>query len=330
MKRAIKIGGGVLAGLLLIAGAAFAYLYFRQPESAPPRQITVEKTPERIERGRYIFTSLADCDGCHSQHDYTKLGGPVAGAARGSGQQMPLQDLPGRIIASNITPDAETGIGSWTDGEKIRAIREGISRDGHMLFPIMPYPNFRYMSDYDVESLVAYLDTLPPVRNPLPKTQVDFPVSMFIKGVPRPVEGPVARVTPADGARYGEYLVTMASCEECHTPMVRGQSDSSMRFAGGRIFATPSATVVSANITPDVETGIGKWDFARFRDRVQSYRPYTSGEAPPVGPDHFTLMPWLAYSGLSDDDLAAIFTYIKARPPIAHRVETHPGFASAN
>ena len=194
-----------------------------------------------------------------------------------------------------------------------------------MLFPLMPYANYRYMSDEDVESLVAYLNSMTPVRNELPKTEIAFPVSMFVKGVPRPVEGKVASVRAADGDRYGEYLVTIANCEECHTPMVRGQADTSMRFAGGRVFATPFGTVLSANITPDMDTGIGKWDFTRFHDRVESYRQYHATFTPDAGPDKFTLMPWHAYAGLSDRDLMAIFGYIKGRAPIVHKVETHPG-----
>ncbi len=88
---------------------------------------------------------------------------------------MALEGLPGQIFAANITPDKETGIGNWTDGEKIRAIREGISKDGHMLFPMMPYPNYRFLSDTDVQSLVAYMNTVPQVRNYVPRSKINFP-----------------------------------------------------------------------------------------------------------------------------------------------------------
>ncbi len=323
--RILKVILLVLLCAVALGAAGFAYLYFRSPASAPPRVVNVDMSPERVERGRYIFTSIAHCDSCHSEHEYTKLGAPVKADRRGVGQVMPIKDLPGRIVASNITPDPQTGIGTWTDGEKIRAIREGISKNGHMLFPLMPYGNYRYMSDDDVESLVAYLNSLPAVRNEMPKTEVAFPVSMFVKSAPRPVEGKITAPKPGDGDRYGEYLVTLASCEECHTPMVRGEPDTSMRYAGGRVFATPYGTVVSANITSDPETGIGKWEFQRFYDRVQSYRQYHATETPDAGPDKFTLMPWHGLAGLSDQDLTAIFGYIKGRAPIVHKVETHPG-----
>ena len=101
--------------------------------------------------------------------------------------------LPGRIASRNITPDLETGLGAWTDGEKIRAIREGISRDGTMLFPMMPYERFRKMSDEDVMSLVAYLNTLTPVRHRVKRSQVDFPVSILMRSAPRPAGCAAAR-----------------------------------------------------------------------------------------------------------------------------------------
>lgn len=316
------LGYGLLA-VVVIAGGGFAYLYFRKPATAPASGIKVALTPERIARGKFLFTTLCDCDGCHSERDYTRFGAPVVPSGRGRGQVMPLKGLPGTLVAPNITPDRQTGIGNWTDGEKIRAIREGVDRDGNTLFPMMPYPSYRYMSDEDVQALVAYLDTLAPVRNPLPKTKIDFPVSMLIKGVPQPA-GSVAPPDQTNQMVYGEYLATMAGCEECHTPMVRGQADSSMRFAGGRVFETPFGTVVSANITPDPETGIGQWDWTRFLQRFRFYRAYVENGPPKIGPDRFTLMPWLGLSQLPEGDLQAIFTYIKSRQPIAHKVETHP------
>jgi hypothetical protein len=93
------------------------------PEIATPANITVDKTPERIERGKYLYTTLADCDSCHAEHDYTRLYSPLASPARGTGAVLPFQDLtgqglpgqglPGRMVASNLTPDKDTGIGAW-------------------------------------------------------------------------------------------------------------------------------------------------------------------------------------------------------------------------
>jgi hypothetical protein len=327
-RRTKRFFRRVLIAIPILLVCSFLYLLLRRPSSARPASITVAMSSDRIERGQYLFTTLCFCDGCHSERDVSRLGLPVIASGRGKGGIMPIKGLPGQIVATNITPDKETGIGNWTDGEKIRAIREGIGRDGRAMFPLMPYTNYRYLSDVDVQSLVAYMNSLPPIRNPLPKTQINFPVSMFIKGVPSPVTNRIPRVDEYGGEIYGEYLVTLASCEECHTPpstgiLTKGQPDSSKRFAGGRLFSTPDGDVVSSNITPDKETGIGRWDYVRFRDRIRSFR---GTEPPKVGPERFTVMPWIAYANLNERDLSAIFLYIKSRAPISNKVVPHPGF----
>ena len=282
--------------------------------------------PERVERGQYLFTTLLDCDGCHSERDFTRLGGPVVAGKVGQGGVMQLEGLPGQLSAPNITPDKETGIGTWTDGEKIRAIREGISKDGHMLFPLMPYPGYKFMSDYDVQCLVAYMNTLPAIRNYVPRSNVSFFVGLMVKGVPTPVAARgVPAVDPDGGEIWGEYLVSIAGCEECHTQQKRGQADTAMRFAGGRLFATPQGSVTSSNITPDKDTGIGKWDFIRFRDRMYSYKQYKDTGYPKVGQERFTLMPWIAYQNLTQHDLEAMFIYLRSRRAIANFVVPHPG-----
>jgi hypothetical protein len=310
---------------ILVLGA-FLYLVLRRPSQAAPSNVVVKSTPKSLERGEYLFATLLDCDGCHSERDFSRLGGPVVASGRGKGGLVPLEGLPGQVYAPNITSDKETGIGGWTDGEKIRAIREGISKDGHMLFPLMPYPGYRYLSDTDVQSLVAYMNTLPPVRNYVPRSNISFFVSLMVKGVPTPVGSRGVPDVDKDGGEiYGEYLVSIAGCEECHTPFKRGQPDVSMRFAGGRLFATPNGSVVSSNITPDKDTGIGKWDYLRFRDRMHGYRQYA--ELPKVGPDRFTLMPWIAYADLTDRDMEAILLYLKSRRAITNFVVPHPGYA---
>ena len=103
-----------------IGGGGFAYLSLRSPNLLPPESIQVRMTPENIARGEYLFTVLADCDGCHSERDLSKFSAPVIARGRGRGWQFPKEiGLPGDVVARNITPDVETGIGTWTDGEKI-------------------------------------------------------------------------------------------------------------------------------------------------------------------------------------------------------------------
>jgi hypothetical protein len=243
---------------------------------------------------------------------------------RAAGQQFPDRSLPGKVYVANITPDKETGIGNWTDGEKIRAIREGISRDGHMLFPLMPYSNFRHMSDDDVQSLVAYLNSLPPVRNSLPATQIDFPVSLMMKGVPRPVTEPVQTPDRSNKQLYGEYLVTMGGCETCHTPAVRGQLDATKRFGGGRRFGSGDHVVVSANISPDRQSGIGDWSLDRFQQRFYKHKEHAGKPRTDADPEKFSVMPWENLSQLPPEDLEAIYGYLKSRLPVENKVESHP------
>jgi mono/diheme cytochrome c family protein len=321
-----KILGIFALIVIVIAGSGFGYLYFRKPAVAPPSSIRVAMTSERIARGKRLFEVVMDCDGCHSEHDNSRFGRPVVEGGRGKGYVFPKEiGLPGIVVACNITPDRETGIGAWTDGEKIRAIREGIGRDGGALFPMMPYTYYRSLSDEDAQSIVAYMNTLPPIRNALPRSAIQFPVSLMIKAAPQPVAGPIVAPDSLDRMKYGEYLSTIAACAECHTQATRGEPAPGMRLAGGREFRTPIAVVVSANITPDAETGIGKWSEQQFIDKFYQYKEYAEKGSPQVGSEGFTLMPWLGFSQLSREELGAIYTYLMAQAPVRNAVETHPG-----
>ncbi len=322
-KRLAGILGISMVAAITLCATGVGYLYLRKPAMAPPSKARVPMTAERIARGKYIF-QLADCDGCHSERDYSRFSGPVVESGRGKGFVFPKElGLPGTIVARNITSDPETGLGAWTDGEKIRAIREGISRDGTVLFPLMPYESFRKMSDEDAESLVAYLNTLPPIRHRLPRSEVAFPVSLMIKRAPKPA-GTVAPPDRGDRLKYGQYLVTVAGCIGCHTPSEKGHPKPGMEGAGGERFQIGSATVVSANITPDTKTGIGTWSEEYFLNRFYQYRDYAEQGPPRVGLESFTLMPWLSLAKLPPDDVKAIYAYLRTLRPVYQYVETHP------
>lgn len=321
MKKALLI---LLGLVLMTAGIGFAYLELRSPNIAPPADIKVEITPERLERGRYIFENLADCTGCHSEHDMKKFAAPVLPGRTGSGQVFPKElGFPGSVVAPNLTPDPETGLGKWTDGEKIRAIREGISRDGRALFPFMPYGSFRQMSDEDVYSVVAYLNSLPPVRNQLSRTTLDFPVNLLIKSAPQPVLTPVAKPDKTNSVKYGEYLAKMSGCGHCHTQQEKGELKEDLLFAGGFEFRVPGFSVFSANITPEMETGIGNWSEERFIEKFRGYGNFTPENIPIVTQANFTLMPWLGYAKLQEEDLRAIYRFLRTVKPIRNNVESH-------
>jgi len=126
--------------------------------------------------------------------------------------------------------------------------------------------------------------------------------------------------------QYGEYLVTVAGCADCHTPVDKGQPLPGKALAGGQVFATTVGTVVTANITPDLETGIGKWSEEYFQKKIYDYKEYAvSGPPKAAGPKSFTLMPWLKYALLPPEDLSAIYANLRTAKPVHNPVETHPG-----
>ena len=183
------------------------------PKVRPLTARRFEATPQRLERGHYIATALSGCTtGCHAPRELSAGGVTVAPGMEGAGQVMPIPDLPGRVVAPNLTPDPQTGAGNWTDDQLARAIREGIGHDGRTLFPFMPYPNFRKMSDEDLASVVVYLRSLPPVHHELPTTEIIFPVKYLMRSAPEPVTEAVPAPDPGDRVKYGEYLVTLGSC----------------------------------------------------------------------------------------------------------------------
>lgn len=326
MKKLVLCVVGLLA--VAVAGA-FAFLVLKSPEAAAPARIKVEATPERLERGRYLFHSVADCAGCHSPRNPEKFAMMPTPEGTGSGFEFPLElGFPGKVRAPNITPDAETGLGRWSDGEKIRAIREGISRDGRALFPFMPYPHFATMSDEDLYSVVAYVNSLAPVKRTVPRTELDFPVKYLIKFAPKPVTAKVSAPDRADKVKYGEYLVRLADCIECHTQLDKGELVKGMEYAGGHEFPVGNLLARSANITPDEETGLGKWDEARFVAKFKGYANLTYENAPRTTQANFTVMPWYGLSQMTEDDLKAIYAYLRTLPAIRNSVDKHPAQAA--
>ena len=304
---------GSLVVLLAIAITfTIGWSPFLGPKTRALTNRTFERTPQRLERGRYIATGLSGCIYCHTPHDWAAPGAPMMAGMSGAGEVLPYADLPGRILAPNLTPDPETGAGHWTDDQLARAIREGVGHDGRALFPIMPYEHYHNMSEEDLASVVVYLRSLSPVHNPLPATEIIFPVKYLIRSAPDPVTAPVADVGSSDHVRYGAHLADLAGCVDCHTPQVRGQNVPGMDFAGGFSFTGPWGTVASANITPD-PSGIQYYDEALFLSVLRTGQVRARKLSP--------VMPVMAYKNLTDDDLKAIFAFLRTTKPVKHRVD---------
>jgi hypothetical protein len=245
MTKLGRIAAGVLAGLAVFLAVAITLTIgwrpFIGPRARPLTDRKFQSTPARLARGEYLVHSVTDCMGCHAEHDWTAHDAPVPPNAFGAGQDMNfVKGLPGKVYAPNITPDPETGAGNWSDDQLARGIREGVGHDGRALFPFVPFLNFRAMSDEDLASVIVYLRSIPPVRRPLPATDLIFPVKYLIRGVPQPLTAPVPEPDLSTPEKRGKYIVTISGCAGCHTPQdAHGQPLPNMDLAGGFILDGP-------------------------------------------------------------------------------------------
>ncbi|HET7716191.1 MAG TPA: cytochrome c [Bauldia sp.] len=261
-----------------------------------------------VARGEYLMNGPVACGNCHN------------------GRNEKFEFIPGKELAggfhlfdpigidayaANITPDPDTGIGTWTDEQIIVAIREGKTPDGRINFPPMPVPVYNNMSDDDVKAIVAYLRTVPAVHNEVPESTYKIPQQPMppAKGLPAPPK--------SDKVAYGGYIVNaLAHCFECHTPFTdQGMPDMTKLGAGGfPIHLGPEMIVMTANITPDPETGIGNWSDDDIKKAItEGVRPDGTKLAPP--------MPFGFFKNMTAEDLDAIVAYLRTIPPIKNKVE---------
>jgi hypothetical protein len=317
MKKFLKVFGRSLVVIILLLPVAITFTIGWRPFLGPRTRAltsrTFQSTPERLARGKYIAENVSGCMFCHTPHDWSALGTIATYPNLGSGEVIPLPDLPGRFVAPNLTPDKETGAGNWTDDQLARAIREGVGHDGRALFPFMPYERYASLSDEDLASVIVYLKALPPVRNPLPKTEIIFPVKYLIRGVPKPLTTSIPPPDLSTPEKRGAYIVNAAGCVDCHTPQdAHGIPLPGMEFAGGFILQGTFGRVASANLTPD-PSGIPYYDTKMFIDTIHT----GSVRARKLNP----IMPTEVYRGMTDEDLSAIFAFLKTIKPVRHHVD---------
>ena len=319
MKKILRIGIITLIALIVFVAIGAAYIYYALPNIKAPENLKVELTPDRIERGRFLANNVMGCLGCHAERDYKKFAGPVIRETMGIGGERwdETKGFPGELYAPNLTP---YHLGDWTDGELFRAITSGVNRDGKALFPIMPYHQYGKLQKENIFDVIAYLRTLEPVEKDIPPKKISFPLN-FIQNM-IPTEGTHhLKPDPENPVLQGEYLITACVCFDCHTPMEGGQFVEGMDFAGGLEFNLQTGGVArSANITPDIETGIGSWTKDMFIKKFKvfndsSFIPYEV----PAG-EFNTEMPWAYYSKLSEEDLGAMYDYLQSIPPVNNQV----------
>ena len=288
--RAVGASGcGLLAALLLVVVAL------------PARAAD----DEAVKRGAYLFAA-ADCAGCHT--DVKSNGKPLAG---GRALATPF----GTFYAPNITPDPQNGIGSWTEAQFHRALREGIDQHGRYMFPVFPFPSFTGLTDADVADLYAYLKTQQPVPQPNKPHQVTPPFGfrfglvfwrlLFFK------EGPWQPDPERDAVwNRGSYLANaVAHCGECHTPRnFLGAMKTSLAFSGNP--KGPDGQK-APNITPDPKRGIGTWSLEEIETVLKT------GQLPIfdfVGSGMAEVVK--GTSQLTDEDRHAIAVYLKSLKPV--------------
>jgi hypothetical protein len=316
MKFASRITLIVLIVLIVAIGVAALKVLgpraFLGPRSRALSSRTFEITPARLERGKYLATSIG-CLYCHSPHDWSKPDDPILPGMVGAGQQLPYADLPGKVFAPNLTPEKDTGAGKWTDDMLARAIREGIGHDERALFGIMPFAHYRNMPDEDLASIIVFLRSLPAVRNDVPKTEIIFPVNMIMRNDPQPITGSVPAPDLSDPVKRGRFLVNLTGCADCHTPVDKHHVPiPGMDFSGGQVLQTPWGVVASANLTPD-PSGIPYYDETMF---IKAMRTGAVGAR-----ELSKTMPWSVVRNMTDQDLAGIFAYLKTLRPVSHHVD---------
>jgi mono/diheme cytochrome c family protein len=327
MRRVWKVLGIIALVLILGVAALIGWLALKKPAMRPASAEKIEATPERLARGKYLTENVTHCLGCHSDAFFDRFAIPTRPGTEGQGGFAFDEKLnvPGVVQAQNITPDRTNGIGDWTDGEVMRAIREGVNRDGEAMFPMMPWPNYRSLSDEDTKAIVAYLRTLAPVDHAIAPRQLDFPVNLVVKFMPKPLDGPVAEPDRSDTVAYGKYLSTVAGCVFCHTPIDdKHRPIVDQAGAGGWELTGPWGRVVSANITPDPDTYMGKASRDEFIDRFKSLEHLDGENAPIAPPGKNTVMSWPRFGGMTREDLGAIYDYLKTLKPVKKTVVPFP------
>lgn len=334
MKKFLKGLAWTLGTLVVAIAALLTYVTQALPKVQPADQtLKIEATPARVQRGKYLAENVAGCMGCHSQRDWITFGHPVKPGTFGAGGD-PIFDepfMPGRLHPKNITP---YNLKHWSDGELVRVLRTGVTKDGKPLFPFMPYQALAQMEEEDLYSLIAYLRQLPEVANEVAPTKLNPPLNVIVHTIPKDAPAFPKPIDRKDSVAYGKYLVTLGACSDCHTPVDKQHAPlPGMYMAGGQEFPYlnnqlkrhPGGGVLRVpNLTPDAETGIGKWTKKDFIARFAEWRG-AKGQAKlkkldlDKG-DYLPIMPYLEIAGMTDEDLGAIYDYLRSIPAVSQKV----------
>ena len=319
MKLIGRILLAIVGVVFLLTFGTVMYISLTQPDVSAAPEIAIEPTMDRIARGEYLVKHVAACLDCHSHAEENRFATPLVPGTEGMGGRAFTEEsgFPGTLYAPNITPAA---LRNWTDGELLRALTVGVNRDDEAIFPSMPWGVYRHFARADLYAIIAYLRSMEAKPNAVPPSELKFPMNIIVRMMPSDVTLRESRPDTAETVAYGEYMAQGAGCAYCHTQSDKGAPVPGTEFGGGQGFGLPHGVVYSANITPDVETGIGSWTEAQWLERFYRYR---DGQNTPVieAGEFQTVMPWTHYAGMTDRDLLAIFAYLQTVAPIRNTVE---------
>ena len=265
--------------------------------------ITAARAETPVERGAYLVNTIMTCNNCH-----TPMGpnGPQFDKALSGG--LRFNEPPFDVTASNITPDPETGIGKWSEADIKKSLQEGVRPNGAHLAEVMPTGFYKILTPGDLDGIVAYLRSLPPIKNkvPDPVYKMQIPHQVF----PGAEKAMSQADLDDDKVKHGFYLITIGHCLECHTPF--GPPGSGVDFQnsigkGGREFKGPWGVSVSRNITSSKDKGLGDWSDADIKRAIsQGVRKDGTRLKPPMGYPY--------YAKMTDGDVDAVVAYLRTLP----------------
>jgi len=317
-----KILTGAILIIIVLTGITYLYIRYALPKIPSVPDIVIDHHDSSLlKRGEYLVEHVAVCVDCHSPRDVNYFSWPFVGNQKGAGGPFLSQKLgftfPGEGFTPNITP---SNLGSWSDGEVYRLLTRGIDKDGETINHAMPFQNFSHLDPHDAKAIIAYIRTLPAIKNtPAGVTKINFFHSLYNRTISREVK-PIYLDSLKTAIDSGHYLVTIASCNDCHTPKKWLEiNDTSRLLSGGLEFPLPTGGFVhSANLTPD-ESGLISWTEATFVKKFKSYRD--SGAIYKVSPNSLnSLMPWSDFDAMTENDLKAIYAYLKSIKPVYNPV----------
>ena len=253
-----------------------------------------------VERGAYLVNTVMTCHNCH-----TPMGPNGPQLDRGLSGGLRFDEPPFDVTAGNITPDPETGIGTWSVEDIKKTLTTGVRPNGVPLAPVMPTDYYKVLTPADLEAIALYLKSVKPVKNQVPAPV--YKVALGREEVPG-AAAPMPQQDFGDKVKRGFYLATIAHCMECHTPMAGGKHEFSQLGKGGRQFPGPWGVSVSRNLTSSKTAGLGNWSDADIKRAItQGVHIDGTKLKPPMGYPY--------YARMTDGDLNDMIAWLRTLPP---------------